>query len=104
MATSIVLQEGDAATVGISWFTATGTPEAPTAVTYQVFDHLTREAVSPQRLVGGPSQNMTFTVMPDDLPASKAKFRLLRVKIHGIFASAEDPHTDYVNVSVERGY
>ncbi len=104
MSTSIIIQEGDAATVGISWYTALGEPETPSGVTYQVFDYITREAVSPQRSVGPLSQSMTFTVLSEDLPASTAKFRLLRVKIRGIFNNAEDPHTDYANISVERGY
>ena len=101
----IVVPEGDSVGLTMRWSELLTTAlEAPTSVTYQVFDRISGAPVSPVQTVPEPAATMTFAVSPAHLPAGTRphSLRTLVVQIVGHFNTNE--HTEEILVAVHKRY
>lgn len=103
MHSAVSVPEGNSVALTVTWTALLNdTPEAPTAVSYQVFDARTNAAVSTEQSVPDPAPTMTIVVGPAHLPVAGAKRRDLVVRIRGEFNT--DIHTEKVYLSIEKMY
>jgi hypothetical protein len=94
MSTPATVNEGSSASLVVSFFNADGDPDAPSSVTYRIYDHASGEEIRPDTVVAGFAIT-TIPLTPDDTvivnPArSQEQRRVTVVATYG----ADDQLTD----------